>query len=265
MQEIWSSTENTKHATSLHIFDLPQAFIVTSFGDLFSKGRPGTVEHALLAQHGAEHPRNACDAGLVLGERLFQELSWNNYVYTQSLVRLITKNLGWSLKPSLSTWSLFDPCFLPLTAQHAVLERKSRSFVWSCTGQPRTFLKPEACLTPWCSGHSATWISTLAGRLNHDVARQVLGQVLLHLGNNMHTSAMNNPSPRPGCSYSQHKSLELQSWIKWYRMIGVIYAQNLGRKKPCMRKLRQITNIHHSSWLILYLVQKDSQHSSSTS
>lgn len=144
MHEILSSPETTKHATSLDIFDLPQAFIVTSFGDLFLKGRPGTVEHALLAQHGAEHPRNACDAGLVFGARLFQELSWNNYVYTQSLVWLITKNLGWSLKPSLSTWSLFDPCFLPLTAWHAVLEWKSRSFVWSCTGQPRHFsnLKP---------------------------------------------------------------------------------------------------------------------------
>lgn len=191
--EIWSSPETTQHATSLDTFDLPQAFIVMSFGDLFSKGRPGTVEHALLAQHGAEHPRNACDAGLVFGARLFQELSWHNSVYTQSLVRLITKNLGWNLKPSLSTWSLFHPCFLPLTARPAVLEWNSRSFVWSCAGQPRTILKSEACLTPWCSGHSATWISTLAGRLNHNVARQVLGQVLLHLGNNMHTSAMNNP------------------------------------------------------------------------
>ena len=75
MHEILSSPETTKHATSLDIFDLPQAFIVTSFGDLFLKGRPGTVEHALLAQHGAEHPRNACDAGLVFGARLFQELS----------------------------------------------------------------------------------------------------------------------------------------------------------------------------------------------
>ncbi len=130
MHGFWSSPETTKHATSLDVFTcrrLSLCFLLVTCSRKAGLALSSTPCLPNMVQN--IQGMHAMPAWFLEQGYSNYILSWNNYVYTQSLARLITKNLGWSLSHHFLIDLFFYPGFLPLTARHAVLEWKSRSSV----------------------------------------------------------------------------------------------------------------------------------------